>query len=213
MAKSGTRSRVAFLVNGRTELPVVPRAKVFAERLGDHFDIVIGYRDQLRLKAIKSFVNFLGFARPDATYVIDMAYAGVIAAGICRSLVTSSSGTATRMLRARAVGYGVADRIDFIPQIPYDSIGEYLSAIHICFSTQTNDVPGNMRTTGKLSLNLAAGRYILASDVGEAARVLPASKLESYQGTVDRAYFGRMLSARVPHPGDAAVSSNTPEVQ
>ena len=112
--------------------------------------------------------------------------------GICRSGVMISSGTATRMLRARAVGYGVADRIDFIPQIPYDSVGEYLSAIHICFSTQTNDVPGNKRTTGKLPLFLAAGRYILASDVGEAARVLKASKLENYQGTVDRAYSGRL---------------------
>jgi len=175
--------------------------------------------------------------------------------------VMAKSGTrprvAFRMLRARAVGYGVADRIDFIRQIPYDSLGEYLSAIHICYSTQTNDVPGNVRTTGKLPLYLVAGRYILASDVGESARVLPASKLENYQGTVDRAYPGRlakrirtlerdrpsldataamtriarnefdddvlaprlagligcMLSARAPHRGDAAVSSNTPEVQ
>ena len=47
------------------------------------------------------------------------------------------------------------------------------AAIDVCLSTQTNDVIGNVRTTGKLPLYLAAGRFVLASRVGEAARVLP----------------------------------------
>jgi hypothetical protein len=47
----------------------------------------------------------------------------------------------------------------------------------ICLSTQTNDVVGWVRTTGKLPLYLAAGRYVLASRVGEAARVLPEEML------------------------------------
>ena len=77
------------------------------------------------------------------------------------------SGTAVPILKAGAVEYRVADSISFIPQIPYDSVADYLSAIDICFSTQMNDVPGNVRTTGKFPLFLAGGRYILASEVGE----------------------------------------------
>jgi len=47
MAKSGTRPRVAFLVNGRTDEAMAPQARAFAERLGGHFDIVIAYRELL----------------------------------------------------------------------------------------------------------------------------------------------------------------------
>jgi glycosyltransferase involved in cell wall biosynthesis len=62
----------------------------------------------------------------------------------------------------------------------------------VCLSTQTNDLPGQVRTTGKLPLYLAAGRYILASKVGEAARVLPEEMLVEYDGTVDRSYPARL---------------------
>ena len=48
-----------------------------------------------------------------------------------------------------------------------------LGAMDVCVSTQSNDVVGNVRTTGKLPLYLAAEKCVVATDVGEARRVLP----------------------------------------
>jgi glycosyltransferase involved in cell wall biosynthesis len=39
---------------------------------------------------------------------------------------------------------------------------------------------------------MAAGRYILATDVGEASLVLPEAMRVPYQGVVDRAYPARL---------------------
>ena len=68
----------------------------------------------------------------------------------------------------------------FAGRRPLTELPALLAACDICLSTQTNDVPGNVRTTGKLPLYLACGRYILASNVGEAARVLPPEMLVPY---------------------------------
>jgi hypothetical protein len=68
--------------------------------------------------------------------------------------------------------------------------------IDVCLSTQTNDVVGQVRTTGKLPLYLAAGRYILASNVGEAARVLEPEMLVPYEGVKDEQY-PQKLSERI----------------
>ena len=89
-------------------------------------------------------------------------------------------------LRERARVLGVEDRIVFAGRRPLAELPEILSACDVCLSTQTNDIPGNVRTTGKLPLYLACGRYVLASRVGEAARVLPEEMLVPYEGTVDK---------------------------
>src|SRR5262249_17970549 len=54
------------------------------------------------------------------------------------------------------------------------------------------DVVGQVRTTGKLPLYLATGRYVLASRVGEAALVLPASMLVDYKNVKDPEYPHRL---------------------
>ena len=66
----------------------------------------------------------------------------------------------------------------------------------ICLSTQTNDLPGQVRTTGKLPLYLAAGKYILASRVGEASLVMCDEMLVDYAGVRDESY-PRELADRV----------------
>ncbi len=82
-------------------------------------------------------------------------------------------GSGIEHLRERARVLGVEDRIVFAGRRPLAELPALLSACDVCLSTQTNDIPGNVRTTGKLPLYLACGRYVLASRVGEAARVLP----------------------------------------
>ena len=106
--------------------------------------------------------------------------------------VLIGSGTARPILEARAREYELGDQMIFLDPVPYAEVPRYLAAIDVWLSTQTNDIPGNVRTTGKLPLYLAAGRYVLASDVGEAARVLPPEMRVEYRGVVDRDYPARL---------------------
>ena len=56
--------------------------------------------------------------------------------------------------------------------------------------------PGQVRTTGKVPEYMAAGRFVLASRVGEAELLLPAEMLLEYNGEVDAGYPDR-LAARI----------------
>ena len=67
-----------------------------------------------------------------------------------------------------------------------------LAAMDVALSTQTNDVVGQSRTTGKLVQYMAAGRYVLASRVGAAAALLPPPMLVDYHGAWDEDYFARL---------------------
>jgi glycosyltransferase involved in cell wall biosynthesis len=110
--------------------------------------------------------------------------------------VLVGDGSGVEVLRRRATESGVAEAIEFAGRVPYDDLPDWLRRFDICVSTQTNDVIGNVRTTGKLPLYLAAGRFVLASRVGEAARVLPPEMLVEFAGETDPDYPGK-LAARV----------------
>ena len=99
-------------------------------------------------------------------------------------------------LKARCREYGIRDSLVFLGYVPYDQLKRYLSLMDICLSTQTNNLVGQVRTTGKLPLYLAAGRYVLASNVGEAALVLDRQMLVDYEGVKDERY-PRKLKERI----------------
>jgi glycosyltransferase involved in cell wall biosynthesis len=82
-------------------------------------------------------------------------------------------GDGRAILENRVRQLDIADRVIFTNQIPYDELPQYLSAMDVCVSTQSNDLVGMVRTTGKLPLYLAYGKYVVATDVGEAKKVLP----------------------------------------
>jgi glycosyltransferase involved in cell wall biosynthesis len=105
-------------------------------------------------------------------------------------------GSGLEKIREHAVRRGVKDRILFAGRIPYQQLREWITQMDICLSTQTNDLPGQVRTTGKLPLYLACGRFILASRVGQASRVLPEEMLLEYEGQCDLAYPGK-IAARI----------------
>jgi glycosyltransferase involved in cell wall biosynthesis len=95
-------------------------------------------------------------------------------------------------LRALARRRGVDDRVVFDdPGSPAETWPR-LAAIDVALSTQTNDLVGQSRTTGKLVQYMAAGRYVLASRVGAAASLLPPPMLVDYHGAWDEGYFGRL---------------------
>jgi glycosyltransferase involved in cell wall biosynthesis len=99
------------------------------------------------------------------------------------------------ILENRAQQLGVANRIVFTGRVPYDNLSCYLCAMDVCVSTQSNDLVGMVRTTGKLPLYLAYGKYVIATDVGEASRVLPGvGCLLPYEGVRDDAHPTRLAT-------------------
>ncbi|MBU6400960.1 MAG: glycosyltransferase [Verrucomicrobia bacterium] len=99
-------------------------------------------------------------------------------------------------LEAHARRHEVLERLVFCGRIPYDAVPVYLRLMDVALSTQTNNLPGQVRTTGKLPEYAAAERFILASRVGEAALLLPDEMLLDYEGEVDPGY-PRRLAERV----------------
>lgn len=105
-------------------------------------------------------------------------------------------GSGLPWLQAQCASRGLTDRVVLLGRVPYENLPPLLNLMDICLSTQTNDLAGQVRTTGKLPLYLACGRFVLATAVGEAARILPAEMLLPYNGTKDTEYPGR-LAVRV----------------
>ncbi len=105
-------------------------------------------------------------------------------------------GSGLQALRDRAKALGVAERCRFVGSVPADRVSAYVSSMNAAISTQTNDLVGRVRTTGKLPLYLACGCPVLATDVGEAARVLgPHGWTLGYAGVVDPSYPTRLAEA------------------
>jgi len=314
------RPKVAFLVNGTASSAMGERAQAFASRLSESFEIAQIYRPRGRLTAPLGMLRQLLRFRPQLCYVFDMAVAGVMAAGLYRSLtgrpfivdtgddivalgevlgrrgislyatrqleqyalrhasqivvrgtghrevlfergidavvipdgvdlqqftppatprtrgdnqltiglVGSSiwiparqtcyglelvelirilrqrlpdweirglmigDGTGIPILQERCRDYGITEFVEFAGRVPYAELPQWLHRMDIALSTQTNDAVGRVRTTGKLPLYLATGRFILATRVGEAARVLPEEMLVDYAGSSDPDYAERL---------------------
>lgn len=106
--------------------------------------------------------------------------------------VMIGNGSGIERLRAKCREYGIEDRVQFWGYVPYQELPGRLNVIDVCLSTQTNNLAGQVRTTGKLPLYLANGRFVLASRVGEAALVLPAEMLVEYEGDWDERYPHRL---------------------
>jgi len=125
--------------------------------------------------------------------------------------VVIGDGSGLAVLKRECLARGLEDRIVFLGALPYDELPRFLNLMDVCLSTQTNDLVGQVRTTGKLPLYLASGRFVLASAVGEATRVLPSEMLLPYHGSKDTGYPGRLASrieALLEHPEDL----NQPEL-
>lgn len=95
-------------------------------------------------------------------------------------------------LQARAQELGLGERIRFTGRVPYDQIPLCTSMMDVALSTQTNNRVGQVRTTGKLPEYMAAGCYVLATDVGEARLLLPLEMRLPYEGVKDTGYPARL---------------------
>ncbi|HEY1174194.1 MAG TPA: glycosyltransferase [Verrucomicrobiae bacterium] len=110
--------------------------------------------------------------------------------------VIIGDGNGRTWLEEKARRLGVWSRIRFCGRIPYEQVPLYLRVLDVALSTQTNNLAGQVRTTGKLPEYMAAGCYILASRVGDAEVLLPRGMTLEYHGAVDSHYPAR-LAARI----------------
>jgi glycosyltransferase involved in cell wall biosynthesis len=106
--------------------------------------------------------------------------------------IVIGDGDGLQTLKRLSSDLDVADLIEFHGRVPYRELPVRLADFDIAISTQTNDIVGNVRTTGKLPLYLASGRYVLATRVGEAALVLPDGMLVEYEGQSDLKYAEKL---------------------
>jgi glycosyltransferase involved in cell wall biosynthesis len=98
-------------------------------------------------------------------------------------------------LERRIKELDLEDRFVFTGLVPYEKLPEYLAVMDIGVSTQTNDLPGKVRTTGKLPLYLAYNLYVMATAVGEATKVLPnIGSLLPYTGVKDESHPPRLAA-------------------
>ena len=86
----------------------------------------------------------------------------------------------------------VEGAISFVGSVPYADLPRELSMIDICLVTSVEDESWEVRTTGKLPEYLAAGRIVVATQVGEAKWVLDPEQILPYHGIGDPDYAGRL---------------------
>ncbi|MCD6052010.1 MAG: glycosyl transferase group 1, partial [Verrucomicrobia bacterium] len=117
--------------------------------------------------------------------------------------VIIGDGNGRAWLEEKAKALGVWSRIRFCGRIPYAEVPLYLRVLDVALSTQTNNLAGQVRTTGKLPEYMAASCYILASRVGDAEVLLPRGMTLEYHGAVDAHYPARLanrIRELIQHP-------------
>lgn len=177
------RSRVEVIRDGYSEQQAVPRESVESLRreLGLEGRFIAGLMGSTVLSP-----------RLGICYGWDLLEAMVSLKDLPVTALVIGDGTGLPWLKDRARTLGVEDRVLFTGRIPYADVPRYLRLMDVALSTQTNNLPGRVRTTGKLPEYMAAGRFILASRVGDAEVLLPEPMLIDYEGEVDRGYPGRL---------------------
>ncbi len=104
-------------------------------------------------------------------------------------------GTGLERLKGLSKEHGIEGMILFLGRVPYSELPQYINLMDICLSTQSNDIVGNVRTTGKLPLYMACNKYIFSTKVGTAKYVLPQEMLIDYTGVRDDEYPERLAKA------------------
>jgi glycosyltransferase involved in cell wall biosynthesis len=102
--------------------------------------------------------------------------------------VIIGEGDGVSILKEKVKEYGIEDKIVFLGNVKQEELYKYISLMDICISTQTNNILGWMRTTGKIPIYLSCNKYILATRVGTVVGLLPEEMLVPYSGIKDLNY-------------------------
>ncbi|MDQ6910195.1 MAG: hypothetical protein M3Z84_05340 [Actinomycetota bacterium] len=114
---------------------------------------------------------------------------------MCQGLAVLA-GPGEAQIRRRAAELRVDDRLRILPPGPPEQLNDVLERVEVCLSTQTTNLAGHVRTTGKLVQYLSAGKVVIASRAGTAAAILP-PMLTVDKDNVFSADYVRALASRV----------------
>jgi glycosyltransferase involved in cell wall biosynthesis len=197
------RSATRIVVRGQGHLQFVPQGK--AVMAPDVAPLAQATQDGQRVRGLLGLddafvVGLLGTVseapRLGVTYGWDLVEALALLPDDVHALILGGDGSGVPSLLARAERLGVSHRCRLVGWIDPLELGDYLGAMDVAINTQSNDDVGRVRTTGKLPIYLAHGCPVIASHVGEAARLLgPVGWTVPYVGTVDRSYPERLAAA------------------
>jgi glycosyltransferase involved in cell wall biosynthesis len=189
----GTRHKELLLASGLRHVVVIRDG--FASQSEVHPEMVANVRRELGLEGrfVLGVMGSLVYSpKLKICYGWDLVDALAMLSDLPVIGFVIGDGNGRDWLTKRAERAGVAYRIQFRGRIPYERVPVELRLMDVAMSTQTNNIPGRVRTTGKVPEYMAAERYILASRVGEAELLLPESMLVEYQGAVDPMYPARI---------------------
>jgi glycosyltransferase involved in cell wall biosynthesis len=122
--------------------------------------------------------------------------------------VVVGDGDGLPRLRARAHELGVGARLVTPGRVPHSEVPALLRACDAVTWTQTPDDTGRCRTTIKLGEYLACGRYVVATDVGEARRSVRENGVRlPYRGGRDPGYVQGVVEALRALVADPALAT------
>jgi glycosyltransferase involved in cell wall biosynthesis len=121
--------------------------------------------------------------------------------------VVVGEGDGLPRLRARADELGVGARLVTPGRVAHEDVPALLGALDAVSWTQTPDAVGRCRTTVKLGEYLACGRFVIASDVGEARRSVRENGVRvPYRGGRDPSYVRAVAEAVRAVAADPAIA-------
>jgi glycosyltransferase involved in cell wall biosynthesis len=153
--------------------------------------------------------------RSEATYGWDLVEALSLLRDQPIWALIVGDGDGAEALARHAQQLGVSERVIRLGYVPHESIHEYVAAMDVCLSRQTNDAVGRSRTTAKLPEYLACDRYVLATAVGAAADILPEEMLLPYVGSHDPDHPRRLaerLAGLVPRQKELRKGAGTRQI-
>jgi glycosyltransferase involved in cell wall biosynthesis len=115
--------------------------------------------------------------------------------------VIVGDGDGLDLLRGRARGAGVSDRLVTPGWVERSEVPGVLAALDAVTWTQTPDAVGSGRTTAKLPEYLAAGKFIVASDVGQARISVRGNGVRLPYGGGRDAEYARAVAATLDEAG------------
>jgi glycosyltransferase involved in cell wall biosynthesis len=191
----------AVVVRGRRHLDLVPGPATFIPDLAPvGAGPVPGQEVRSELDIEDAFVvglvgSLIFSQRRQTSYGWDLVEALALTDPAVVALIVGD-GDGLPRLRERAAELGVLGRCRFVGRVPPADVVAHVGAMEAAISTQTDDVVGQVRTTGKLPLYLACGCPVLASDVGTAADLLgPLGWTIPFTGSFDPEYPLRLAAA------------------
>jgi glycosyltransferase involved in cell wall biosynthesis len=202
LEKIGTQLAVRVIVRGRSHLRFLGRKSLSAVWIPDGVDVhqfknfacdrypvssrlVIGLVGSLIWNKKTSYCYGLD--------LIDVVDGLVRQQNIPVEGIIIGDGSGLEYLKKKVSDLGLNKQIQFFGRVKYDKLPSLISRFSVALSNQSNDIIGEVRTTGKLPLYLSSGCFVISTNVGEASRILPQEMLVNVSGSSNAEFSNKCI--------------------